>query len=192
MSTATQVQSSDSVEPAAHGRAWLPFLLAGAIMVALGTFVIGWACLTSMTVVAVWLFGSFLIVGGIAEILTALWAGKWSGRLVHLLIGAMYLVIGFIFMTEPKDSAVRLTLIIAIFLIVSGVIRIVASLAENLPGRGSMLLNGVVTLVLGVLIYRQWPESALWVIGLFIGIEMLFNGWTWVFLSLAARKRSKA
>jgi uncharacterized membrane protein HdeD (DUF308 family) len=192
MSTATQVQSSDSVEPAAHGRAWLPFLLAGVIMVALGTFVIGWACLTSMTVVAVWLFGSFLIVGGIAEILTALWAGRWSGRLVHLLIGAMYLVIGFIFMTEPKDSAVRLTLIIAIFLIVSGVIRIVASLAENVPGRGSMLLNGVVTLVLGVLIYRQWPESALWVIGLFIGIEMLFNGWTWVFLSLAARKRSKA
>ncbi len=192
MSTATLVQSSDSVEPAAYGRAWLPFLLAGAVMVALGTFVIGWACLASMTVVAVWLFGSFLIVGGIAEILTALWAGRWSGRLVHLLIGAMYLVIGFIFMTEPKDSAVRLTLIIAIFLIVSGVVRIVAAIAESLPGRWSTLLNGVVTLVLGVLIYRQWPESALWVIGLFIGIEMLFNGWTWVLLSLAAKNRKRA
>ena len=53
-----------------------------------------------------------------------------------------------------------------------------------------MLLNGCITLLLGLLINRQWPDSALWVIGLFVGIEMIFNGWGWIMLSLGL-KRSK-
>jgi uncharacterized membrane protein HdeD (DUF308 family) len=50
-----------------------------------------------------------------------------------------------------------------------------------------VVLNGVITLVLGVMIWRQWPESALWVIGLFLGIDLVFSGWTWVLLALAVR-----
>lgn len=52
---------------------------------------------------------------------------------------------------------------------------------------GLVLLNGVITLLCGVVVYRQWPEDALWVVGLLIGMEMLFNGWRWVMLSLAIR-----
>jgi uncharacterized membrane protein HdeD (DUF308 family) len=58
---------------------------------------------------------------------------------------------------------------------------------ERFHGWGWVLANGIVTLILGVLIWREWPESALWVIGMFVGIDMLFAGWSWVMTALAVR-----
>ena len=81
-----------------------------------------------------------------------------------------------------------MTLIIAIFLIISGIFRIVSALSERFTGWGWVLLNGGVSLLLGLLIYKQWPLSGLWVIGLFVGIDLIFNGWAWIMLSLAMRK----
>jgi uncharacterized membrane protein HdeD (DUF308 family) len=78
-------------------------------------------------------------------------------------------------------------LILAIFLIFAGIFRIVFALAERFTGWGWVLLNGAVTLLLGLLVYKQWPASGLWVIGLFIGIEMIFNGWAWVMLSFSLK-----
>ncbi len=57
-----------------------------------------------------------------------------------------------------------------------------------LPVLGLVLLNGIVTFLLGVIIYRNFPESGIWVIGLLVGLEMLFHGWTWIMLSLAIRR----
>jgi uncharacterized membrane protein HdeD (DUF308 family) len=79
-------------------------------------------------------------------------------------------------------------LIIAIFLIVSGIFRIVFAVSERFTGWGWVLLNGVVTLFLGMMIYKQWPASGLWVIGIFIGIDLIFNGWAWIMLSIASRR----
>jgi uncharacterized membrane protein HdeD (DUF308 family) len=85
-----------------------------------------------------------------------------------------------------------LTKFIAIFLIVSGLFRIVSALATRFRDWGWVLLNGGVTLLLGIIINRQLPEAALWVIGLFLGIEMIFNGWGWVMLALGLRSVAKA
>jgi uncharacterized membrane protein HdeD (DUF308 family) len=90
--------------------------------------------------------------------------------------------------TNPTESAVLLTLLIAMFLVFEGVFRIVAALAARYPHWGWVLFNGLISVLLGILIWRQWPYSGLWVIGLFIGIEMLLNGWSLVMLSLSARK----
>ncbi|MFN7375176.1 MAG: HdeD family acid-resistance protein [bacterium] len=179
---------SDAAERHLLGKKWPMFLVAGLLMVALGTFAIGWMCLATLTLATVWIFGAFLVVGGVASVLSAFWAGRWSGRLLHVLVGLMYLFVGLMFMNEPKDNAVRLTLIIAVFLIATGIIRIVVALSERVAGRNSVLFNGVVSLILGILIYRQLPASGLWAIGLFIGLEVLFNGWTWVMLSMIGRR----
>ena len=85
-----------------------------------------------------------------------------------------------------------MTKFIAIFLIVSGVFRIVSALFVRFQDWGWVLLNGGVTLLLGIIINRQLPEAALWVIGLFIGIEMIFNGWAWIMLALGLRSVAKA
>src|SRR5205807_851386 len=70
-----------------------------------------------------------------------------------------------------------------LFLLMGGAFRIVAALVGRLEHRGWLLLNGVITLLMGILIWRQWPWSGLWVIGLFVGIEMIFYGWSLVMLT---------
>ena len=94
-------------------------------------------------------------------------------------------------MDTPEKSAIALTLIMAIFLIVSGIVRIVVALLERFPGWGWVLLNGAVALLLGLLIRREWPLSGLVVIGLYVGIEMVFNGWYWVMLGIGLKKLPK-
>jgi uncharacterized membrane protein HdeD (DUF308 family) len=139
-------------------------------------------------VTVTWLFGFLLIAGGMSEVISSFWAGRWSGSLVHLLIGILNVVIGFMIIDQPENSALQLTLIIAIFLIIGGVFRIVIALSERFTGWAWVLLNGGISLLLGVQIYKQWPASGLWVIGLFVGIDMIFNGWAWIMVALALRQ----
>jgi uncharacterized membrane protein HdeD (DUF308 family) len=180
---------SSSIEELQRLRSyWLWFLAMGIAMVVFGTIAISWACLTTITVTATWLFGFLLLAGGIAEIINSFWAGRWSGMLIHLLIGVLYTVVGFMIIEQPENSALQLTLIIAIFLIISGIFRIVFALSERFTGWPWVMLNGAVTFLLGLLIYKQWPASGLWVIGLFVGIEMIFNGWSWVMLAIGVRR----
>lgn len=168
-------------------RHWGWFLVLGIALVALGTTAISWACLTTITEAVTWLFGWFLLIGGAAEIISAFRVGRWGGTLVHLLLGVLYVLVGLMIIEQPGRSAIQLTLVIAIFLIVGGAFRIVFALTQQFSGGGWVLLNGIVSLVLGVMIYKQWPYSGLWVIGLFVGIDMIFAGWRWIILSLALR-----
>jgi len=167
-------------------RQWWCFLALGITQILFGTIAIGSAVFVSVALVV--LFGLLLLVSGITQIVSAFWAGKWSGLFIHLLIGLLYVVVGFFVIDAPVESTLALTLVVAVFLIVSGLIRIVSALMERFQDWGWVLLNGIVALILGLLIYRHWPVSGAWVIGLFVGIEMVFNGWTWVMLALGLRK----
>jgi len=164
---------------------WGWYLALGLVLIALGTMAIGSSLV--MTLVSVVFFGWLLIVGGLAEAAHAFWRKAWGGFVLDLLGGILYLVVGFMLVANPAASAVALTLLIAVFLIVTGVFRVAAAVAGRPPHWGWLLLSGALSLVLGILIWGEWPVSGLWVIGLFVGIEMLFNGWSLVMLSLAAR-----
>jgi uncharacterized membrane protein HdeD (DUF308 family) len=89
---------------------------------------------------------------------------------------------------NPVATAETLTLLIALLLMFGGIFRIVAALAVQFPHWGWLVLHGAVNLLLGIAIWRQWPWSGLWVIGLFVGIDLIFNGWSLVMLALAAKK----
>jgi uncharacterized membrane protein HdeD (DUF308 family) len=167
---------------------WIWFLVLGIGMAVLGTLAISWACAATITVAATWLFGFVLVASGISEIVNVFWSGRWSGMILHLLIGIFYALVGFMIIDQPAEAAISLTLLIAIFMIVSGIFRMVFAISERFTGSGWVLLNGAVTLMLGVMIYKQWPASGLWVIGLFIGIDLIFNGWAWIALAIAIRR----
>jgi uncharacterized membrane protein HdeD (DUF308 family) len=167
---------------------WMWFLALGIVLVVFGSIAIGWSCIATVTVAATWLFGMFLLAGGIAEIINSFWVGRWSGMLVHLLLGVLYAMVGFMIIDQPESAAVQITLLIAIFLMLSGIFRVVFAISERFTGWGWVLLNGVVAFFLGLLIYKQWPASGLWVIGLFLGIELILNGWAWIMLSLGVRR----
>ncbi|MGC8642883.1 MAG: HdeD family acid-resistance protein, partial [Isosphaeraceae bacterium] len=78
--------------------------------------------------------------------------------------------------------------LLACALMVGGVCRIVGSLVHRFPHWGWICAGGVLNLILGTLIWQQWPLSGFWVIGLFVGIDMIFNGWTWIMLALRLKQ----
>jgi len=90
--------------------------------------------------------------------------------------------------SNPALAAVTLTLLISMMLIVAGVFRLFIAFTTPLLHRGWLILNGAISILLGAMIWSSWPLSGLWVIGLFIGIDMIFDGWTEIMLALSARR----
>jgi len=169
---------------------WRWFIALGIGLVLLGMVAIGSTYAVGLFTVV--LFGVLLLMGGVAQIVSAFWAGRWSGFLLHLLVGLFYVVTGLLIVDAPEDALEALTLLLAAVFIVSGIFRIVGALTVQFHDWGWVVLNGAVTLLLGVLIYRHWPASGEWVLGLFIGIEMIFNGWFWIMVGVGLRKICKA
>jgi len=171
---------------AAH---WLWLLLLGILLAVAGTAAIAVPAATVGTTLAVTIvLGALLMVGGVATIVSSFWIGRWSGFLVQLLVGLIYVACGFVMTEKPVVTAVAMTVFIAVTFVVLGVFRSITSLVLRFPQWGWSLLNGVITLLAGLLIYRQLPFDALWVVGLLVGVEMLLNGWTWIMLSLVLRR----
>lgn len=166
-------------------RRWGWFVALGILLVVLGVIALGAATLVSL--VTVIFFGWLMIFGGLLETIHAFATKGWSGFFIDLLTGLLYFIIGLMFVFNPSASAEALTLLIAMFLIFEGVFRIVVAVTMAFHGRVWLFINGVISLILGVAIWRQWPLDGLWVIGLFIGIDMIFNGWTLIMLGIAAK-----
>ena len=165
---------------------WGWFLGVGILLLVLGTVAIGASALITLATMV--FIGWLMIFGGVAQSIHAFGCKKWSGFFIDLLTGVLYLVVGFMVVANPGATAVALTLLIAVFLIVGGIFRIVISLSVRYFNWIWMLLHGIVNVVLGFAIWQAWPLSGLWVIGLFVGIDMIFNGWSLVMLGLAARR----
>jgi len=162
----------------------------GIALMFLGVAAIGSSMVATFATVVV--FGVLMLLGAIFQVVTALWGRSWRGFFLHLLAGVLYLIAGLFMIDNPVEAALSLTFLIAACLLVGGILRIILSVVERFEGWGWVLLNGVISVVMGVGIWRQWPLSGLWVIGLFVGIEMLFSGLSWVMLGLAARSTPKA
>jgi uncharacterized membrane protein HdeD (DUF308 family) len=92
-----------------------------------------------------------------------------------------------LFLRAPVTELLALTLLVAALLMVSGIFTIVAALSYRFAAWGWPLASGIINLLLGILIFLEWPGSALWVIGLFLGINMVFRGVNWIALGLALR-----
>lgn len=167
---------------------WWWFLVLGAILVACGTAaIVVPAATAAASLIAVLFLGVSLMLGGIVTIISAFWIGRSSGFLVQLLVGLVYLAAGFVVTDHPVASTVVITTFVSVIFIVLGAFRTVGALLIRYPQWGWSLLNGVITMLAGIVIYRHLPEDALWVIGLLVGLEMLFNGWTWIMLGVAIR-----
>jgi uncharacterized membrane protein HdeD (DUF308 family) len=162
---------------------WL--LVLGALLIVVGMVAISSSFIATLATVVI--LGTLLMIGGAVEIVDAFLGRGWRGFWMHLLAGILYLVLGFLLVQRPVAAAAIFTLMLAAAFFVGGLFRIIVALSERFYGWGWVLLNGVVTLILGILIWREWPEAAFWVIGLFVGIDMLFAGWSLVITALTIR-----
>jgi len=177
-------------ERASLGRTWWLFLVLGLVSVFVGLLAMGSAFLATLASVVV--FGILLLTAGITEVIHAVMVPNLKGFGLHLLAAALYLIVGLFMLEDSVRAAAVLTLLLAASFLVAGVLRIIFSLAVRFHAWPWVLLNGAIDLILGLLILRGWPESSLWVIGLFVGIDLVFHGWSWIILALSVRTYSAA
>jgi uncharacterized membrane protein HdeD (DUF308 family) len=135
------------------------------------------------------LVGWLLIFGGVAHFVTAFKGGGTKQVLWQVLIGIVYLIGGFYFLTHPIMGIGTLTLLLAGIILAEGVIEIVAYFKTRLEGASWwLLLNGIITLLLACLIWFHWPSSSVWAIGTLVGVNLLMTGISRLMFGLAARK----
>jgi uncharacterized membrane protein HdeD (DUF308 family) len=164
---------------------WVWILVLGIILVITGTVAVSAPLVATLATALV--IGSLVLLAGVAQLVGTFWTRDWSGFFLSLLMGILYVVLGVMILRAPVQAELALTLLLACVLMVGGLFRIIGSLMYKFPHWGWVLAGGVINLLLGILIWQQWPEAALWVIGLFVGIDLIFTGWTWVMLSLAIK-----
>ena len=160
------------------------FLIAGVI--ALGSVV-------AATETAVLVVGIMMLMGGVAEIIAAFGVKSWGKFLFWLLLGVLYVAAGIIAIMNPLLAATYLTLMLGFALVFGGVLRIFLAFQMKNAGGGQwgwVVLSGLITLLLGAMIIAQWPASSLFVLGIFLGIDLIFIGAGWITMGLALKKRA--
>ena len=157
------------------------------LLIIAGIFAI---CIPGVSGLAVTLFfGWAMIVSGITHFIFAFKTHTTGGRIWEVIIGAVYLFTGFILLMHPLDSLLVLTLVLACYLFFEGIVEFI-NYFQLRPrhGVGWLLVDGIITLILAVMIWRSWPVSSVWVIGTLVGISMMFSGFSRLMLSLAAKR----
>jgi uncharacterized membrane protein HdeD (DUF308 family) len=165
---------------------WFWFVLLGALLTILGFVAL--SCSMVAALATMLFFGYMMLIGGVFYIVGAFFTGAWGGFFLSLLAGVLYLVTGFIFVNHPLEVGTLYALFLAVFFFVEGLFRIVGALAGRFRHWGWVLFNGIITMVLGVLIWKHWPLDGLYVIGLFVGIDLIFSGMGYLMLGFAVRR----
>ena len=171
-------------------RVWFPMLLLGVVSVIAGLFAISFTFAATMA--SILLLGILLLVAGVTEVLNGVLVRTGKSFALHLLAAALYLIVGVFVLEDPVQAAAVLTLLLAAAFFVGGLLRIVFAIVERFPAWPWIVLHGVVDLLLGVIIVTGWPGSSLRIIGLLLGIDLLFHGWSWVILALTVRTYAAA
>ncbi|MFA6002372.1 MAG: HdeD family acid-resistance protein [Thermoleophilia bacterium] len=169
---------------------WKWLMGIGVALVLLGAIAIIYPVASS--VASTLFIGSMLVIGGVIHAVYA-FSTRGSSLAMEIVSALIYLVVGFMILAEPISGVVTLTLFLALFFVAQGIFNIVISLARAraVPHWGWMLFNGLISLGLGVVILAQWPEASAWVIGLLVGIYLLFDGWALMMLGWLSRGAAK-
>ena len=135
------------------------------------------------------LVGWLLIFGGMAHLVAA-FSGGGTGRVIwQVLIGMLYIVVGFYFLTHPLLGLGTLTLLLGVIILTEGVFEVIVYFrTRGEGGSGWLLVNAMITLLLGGLIWFHWPSSSVWAIGTLVGVNLLMTGISRLMFGLAARK----
>ena len=165
-------------------------LALGVSMIFLGT--VGLLASGFLTITSVLMFGGFIFAGGLIQMVHAIQVKEedWSGKLQHILIAALYIIAGLIVFWDPLITSVVLTILLALLFAVIGVARLwYAFYCKKQDWKWLLFaLSGVFDMIIAGIIMVALPGSAIWLIGMLIAIELLFNGWSFLFLGLRVRK----
>lgn len=180
--------SSSGLEPLRAKRGWIIalgiiYLVAG--LVALGSVVMA-------TIASVFVVGIMMLIAGVAEVINAFQIKSWGRFLLWLIVGVLYIVAGFLTFENRLLAAALLTLLLGVSLTASGIMRIILAFGvkEGTPWIW-VVLSGAITLLLGLVILAHWPISSLYILGLFLGIDLVIAGAGWIAIGLGLREGAR-
>ena len=165
---------------------WIWLVVLGIALIVLGTILLGSPVIATLATVTA--LGVLILLGGVMEVVGAFWCQEWSGFFLALLSGILGVVIGLMLLSNPIQGGITLTILLATFLFVGGIFKAVAALAHRFGGWGWLLLSGVIDVVLGVMIWRKLPMSGLTIIGVLVGISLIFRGVSWLMVGFALKR----
>jgi len=181
--------SSAGMAPLRAKWGWIVAL--GVVYVIAGFIALG--SVVMATVASVLVVGIMMIVAGVAEVINAFQIKTWGKFLLWALLGVLYIVAGFLTFDNPLFAAVLLTLLLGASLVASGIMRLI--LAFSMKAETPWLwiaFSAVITLLLGVLILARWPINSIYILGLFLGIDLIMAGAGWIGLGFGLHRRPAA
>jgi uncharacterized membrane protein HdeD (DUF308 family) len=146
----------------------------GAALVLLG--LCASANLVLATIATIYYVGAMMLVGGLFQIAHAFGTRKWGSAGLWTLSGLLYLLAGLSAFLDPLFAAALLTLLLAVFLGASGLLRLWMAFGSGVAGRGWVAVSGVASIVVAAVIGLEWPVNTLWIIGLILAVDLLFQG----------------
>ena len=159
------------------------FMIAGVI--ALGSVLMA-------TLSAIFVIGVMMIMAGVTEIITAFNVKDWGRFALWMLLGLLYVAAGIICFYRPFEAAAIVTLMLGFALIIGGVVRGFLAWSVREAGKpwGWVAVSALITLLLGLMIVAKWPYSSAYTLGIFLGIDLIFIGSSWLGIGLALKKRA--
>ena len=174
MSSSLAVEQHGPRSTASVAPQWRRFIALGEVLIVVGVLALGDVVLASL--VSVILIGAAMLVGGVFQLIHAAATKRNWGSFVFV-------------MREPVRGSIVITLFILMCLVAGGVLRSVIALRHReLPGWWLMLIGGLLSVILGIMLYRALPWSGLWVLGLLVGVELVVQGVSWLQFGLGLRK----
>jgi uncharacterized membrane protein HdeD (DUF308 family) len=169
---------------------WIWLVVLGIALIVLGTILLGSPVIATLASVAT--LGFLILLGGGIEAVGAFWCQEWSGFFLALLSGILGIVVGLMLLANPIEGGITLTILLASFLFVGGIFKAVAAIAHRFEGWIWLLISGVIDVALGVLIWRELPWSGLTIIGLLVGISLIFRGVSWLMVGFTLKRLPSA
>jgi uncharacterized membrane protein HdeD (DUF308 family) len=183
------IQNIQRVAAATLHEHWVLFLVEGVVLLVLGATAVVLPAIATLAVTV--LFGWLFLVSGIVGLVTSFWMRQAPGFWWSLLSAVLGIVVGAMLLGSPLTGAFSLTLVLIAFFLIEGAVSIMFALdhKRELSGQwGWMLMSGIVDLALAVMIFAGLPSSAVWALGLLVGINMIFGGTALIAMALHARK----
>ena len=166
-------------------------ILWGVFLIVLGMFALAspLVAAVAVNVMVAWL----IVLAGVVHLVVAFHSREAGSVIWRLLVGLAYLCFGGYLIARPVAGVASLTLLLASLFLVEGIFNVVLFFRAPASMRSSwFLLDGIVTLLLGLMIYLQWPSSSAWAIGTLVGVSLIFSGVTRVMVALALRKAASS
>jgi uncharacterized membrane protein HdeD (DUF308 family) len=141
--------------------------------------ILGFIALSSQfitTLLSTYFFGWILLIGGIVQFFYGFFSGGWGKAVLSFIGGILSFIVGLIVVINPLLSATLLTFMIAFLFLILGTYKMLSSAISQNPQWGWTFFGGAISLLLGISMLAGWPASGLWIIGLFIGIELIITG----------------